>query len=76
MSFDHDQVRSLVAQNEAMRRQADESERRIRLAAELEIARIDSRLASRRGASMSDEMAAHEYQTMIMRRGQLLNLLA
>lgn len=76
MSFDHDQVRSLVAQNEAMRRQADESERRIRMAAELEIARIDSRLASRRGAAMSDEMAAHEYQSMIMRRGQLLNLLA
>lgn len=76
MSYTNDQVRQLVAQNEAMRRQAEESNDRIRRSAEMELAKLDTRLDALRGPAHAGSLVAHEYQELVMRRGQLLNLIA
>lgn len=76
MSYTNDQVRELLAQNEAMRRKADESGERIRRSAEMELAKLDTRLNALRGPAHAGSLVAHEYQELVMRRGQLLNLVA
>lgn len=71
------EVRRLLAENEALRRRADEHERSIRRAAEAELARVDARLMSMpAGRVAADSARAFEYRRLIEDRARLLRQVA
>lgn len=72
-----DDVRRLLAQNEAMQRQARLHDESIKRAAEAELGRIDGRLMGiPHGRVANDSAAAYEYRRLIEDRGRLLRLVS
>jgi hypothetical protein len=72
-----DEVRRLLQENEAARRQADEHEARIKRASEDELGRIDSRLMTLpHGQVAGDSAAAYEYRRLQDDRASLLRQVA
>jgi hypothetical protein len=72
-----DEVRRLLAENEAGRRRAAEHDDQIQLATEKELGRIDSRLMSLpSGQVASNSAAAYEYRRLMDDRASLLRQVA
>lgn len=71
MNYTLDQVRSLLAQNQAMQKQAGQGRERIRESSDEETRRIDAQLQSLRGEAFGDPSKADEYQRLTLQRGQL-----
>lgn len=72
-----DDVRRLLAENEAARRRAEAHDEALRRAAEAELGRIDARLmAMPHGQVAADSTMAFEYRRLLEDRGRLLRQVA
>lgn len=72
-----DSLRSLAATNEALLHSAQDSDARIRSSAEVELDRINARLAEiKPGEAIADPLIDKEYRQLVFRRAQLHKLLA
>ena len=75
MAYSADDVRRLMADNDRLRRRADEHDAAIRRAAEEELSRLDVRLQSLPpGLVARDSAMAFEYRRMVDERARLLRL--